>query len=359
MDSLWTARAGGLADDVVWVGTAGRLLLPSPGAAALVSGRPDQRVRAPPPYLYGDPRATKGPVERNWVLPALLAMGGGPRPGSRCSARSNARTNDLDAGEGCRRIQPARAGPLGQRIVTTSGQAVGSGAMPACARGRPALSWSADPGSGDVLLDGVIPHAVGAAARSSRAGQPGAGRQGVCGSWPQRISGVGSTRTSRITSGHPPKRWRVRGWRERLLAERAKGVVAAAGQLASDRQGGAVAAQALLDRRVVGVVWRGRAGGALGRLKQRPAQHRWALAGKTAGGALAVGGVDGDVQAGVAHREPVRRESAHLAKLGPDRHRGQRADAVQPVQRAAARLAAGDADQLAPEQVEFGIQVVE
>jgi hypothetical protein len=175
---------------------------PVAGALALGSAHPGAavptRVSGHHPLICtgapGQPRVrSKGAGS----LPALLAMGGGPRPGSRWSARSNTRTNDLDAGKGRRRIQAAGAGTGGQRIVTTSGQAVGGGAMPARARGRPALSWSADPGSGDVMLDGVVLHA-GATARSSRAGPPLAGRQGVCGSWPQRISGVGSTRTSRI-----------------------------------------------------------------------------------------------------------------------------------------------------------------
>src|SRR6266511_736118 len=166
----------------------------------------------------------------------------------------------------------------GQRIGTTPGWAAGGDARTARARRRPALSWSADPGSGDIMLDGVTPHA-GAAA----------------------------------SSGHLLEVVGVAGRRVGLLAERAQGVVAAAGQLAGHAQGGAVAAQPLLDLGVVGMVGGGGAGGAGGRFEQRPAQHRRALAGQVPGSALAVGCVDGDVQAGVAHRMPRRGEATHLA----------------------------------------------
>src|SRR4030095_17045126 len=123
----------------------------------------------------------------------LLVVGpaSDPRSGSAWSARSAARANCLDVGKGRCRIGPTRAGTQGQRIGTTPRQAVGSGVGMARARGRPALSWSADTRAGDVMLAEVIPHAR-AAARSFRAGQPAAGRQENCGSWPQLISGVGS-----------------------------------------------------------------------------------------------------------------------------------------------------------------------
>jgi hypothetical protein len=83
----------------------------------------------------------------------------------------------------------------GQRIGTTSGQAAGGGAAMAGVRGRPALSWSADPGSGDVMIDGVS-HRVRPLVLSGPASVTW--RQENCGSWPRRISGVGSARTSRI-----------------------------------------------------------------------------------------------------------------------------------------------------------------
>lgn len=86
----------------------------------------------------------------------------------------------LDADKGGCRIGTTRQIP-GQGIGTTPRQDLGGGAAIAHARGRPALSWSADPGSGDMMLDGVIPHAR-AAARSFRAGQEPVGRQEHCGS---------------------------------------------------------------------------------------------------------------------------------------------------------------------------------
>jgi hypothetical protein len=79
-----------------------------------------------------------------------------------------------------------------------------------------------------MMLDGVIPHAR-AAARSFRAGQEPVGRQELCGSWPQLISGVGSARTGHIAVGHLPKDGGLRRRRVGVVAERAKGVVAAAG----------------------------------------------------------------------------------------------------------------------------------
>src|SRR6266542_3422447 len=102
----------------------------------------------------------------------------------------------------------------GQRIGTTPGWAAGGDARTARARRRPALSWSADPGSGDIMLDGVTPHA-GAAA----------------------------------SSGHLLEVVGVAGRRVGLLAERAQGVV--------------------------GMVGGGRAGGAGGRFEQRSTGGPW------------------------------------------------------------------------------------
>src|SRR6266567_7964217 len=75
-------------------------------------------------------------------------------------------------------------------------------------------------------------------------------------------------------------RWELDGdGGQRLVAEVIESVVGLAGELARHRQRGALAAQPLLDRKVGGVVWGAGAGGAHGRLVQRPAQHRGALAG--------------------------------------------------------------------------------
>jgi len=95
------------------------------------------------------------------------------------------------------------------------------------------------------------------------------------------------------------RRWGAR--RGPMPGRRARaGWVRLAGQLAGHRQGGPLAAKALLDLEIGGVVRGTRAGGAHGRLVQRPAQHRGALAGQVAAGALAVRLGDGDVQAGEA-----------------------------------------------------------
>src|SRR5574341_1636441 len=156
----------------------------------------------------------------------------GPQPDQGGAPTAKQRTNapytrDAVAGSG-HRGQGARRG---QRILTTPRQAAGGRAWVAHARGRPAASWFADIGSGDVMLDGVAPHAP-AAACSFRAGQYRAGQQETYGSWPRR-SAVGSMRTGRIASGHLSKHWGVGRRRKGLLPEGADAVIAAAGQLAA------------------------------------------------------------------------------------------------------------------------------
>jgi hypothetical protein len=79
-------------------------------------------------------------------LPALLAVGAGPRPGSRWSARSNARTNDLDPGEGRHRIAMARAGIPVSASGPPPNQDGGGGAGMARARGaQPYLAPPTEP----------------------------------------------------------------------------------------------------------------------------------------------------------------------------------------------------------------------
>jgi hypothetical protein len=83
------------------------------------------------------------------------------------------------------------------------------------------------------------------------------------------------------------------------------------------------------------------------------------LAGQVAAGALAVRLGDGDVQAGEADRLAAVGEAADVAELGPDRHRGQPADPIAPLERLAAWLASGDAGQHGVQGVEFDLEVVD
>src|SRR6266545_2703978 len=79
-----------------------------------------------------------------------------------------------------------------------------------------------------------------------------------------------------------------------------------------------------------------------------------ALGGRGGPGPLGVGGVDGDVQAGVTHGGTGGGEAAGVAHLGPDRHRGDRADPkVRGSQRPAARLAAGEAGEVGAQRVQL------
>ena len=130
---------------------------------------------------------------------------------------------------------------------------------------------------------------------------------------------------------------------ERVVAEGFEEVVAAFEQLAREREAGAVPADPRGELLVVGAVGAGREAGALRCFVERPAQRGRALAGEMPGGAVIVGLVDGDVQAGVADDVAGVLEAADVAELGEDRDRGQLADAVDLLdQRAAAGLLAGD-----------------
>ena len=72
-----------------------------------------------------------------------------------------------------------------------------------------------------------------------------------------------------------------------------------------------------------------------------------------------VGFVDGDVQAGAAHRLLGGGEASGVAELGDDRRRNERADAVVAHQRPAARLAASEAPQLKIEGVDLVAEVLD
>ena len=118
------------------------------------------------------------------------------------------------------------------------------------------------------------------------------------------------------------------GGREDLVAQVPQGVMAAAGELAGDRQQRQLAIQAGLDLLEVGVIGRAGASGVNGGLIQCPAQQNRALSGQMPSSATAGGRVDRDIQSGVAHRVIGAAEPARVSHLGPDRHRGQRPNAV-------------------------------
>ena len=126
--------------------------------------------------------------------------------------------------------------------------------------------------------------------------------------------------------------------------EVAQDVVAAPGELAGDGDGRQLAVVTVLHRGVVGVVGTAPVRGVHRRFEQRPPQRRRPLAGQVAMGAVAVGGVDGDVQAAVAHDLLGTGEASAVAELGPHRHGDQPADPVVGLdQRPARRLAMTEA----------------
>ena len=149
-----------------------------------------------------------------------------------------------------------------------------------------------------------------------------AGQQGHGRSWPRFHRGVG--RVGKGVSGVAGSG----GGCQRVLAEFARGVIAAAGELAGYGQGGQPGVAPVPGCCAVAVIRAGGLGRALGCLVQRPAQQRRSLPGQVPGRALAVGGADGDVQPGVPDHVVGAGEPAHVAEPGPDRHRGDRADAV-------------------------------
>src|SRR4051794_26313494 len=108
-----------------------------------------------------------------------------------------------------------------------------------------------------------------------RMSDPKPGRAGSDSSPATRWSGC-SPALLRAAGSHSPQ------------ASSAASVVAALEQLARDQEAGGVAAEACGRFDVVVVIGRRRAAGALGGLKQRPAQRRWALAGEVAGPAAGV-----------------------------------------------------------------------
>ena len=78
------------------------------------------------------------------------------------------------------------------------------------------------------------------------------------------------------------------GGLQRLVAEFARGVVAALEKLACDGQAGAVAAEPFGRLAVVVAVGAALSAGRLGGLVERPARRRWSLAGEVAGRAAPV-----------------------------------------------------------------------
>jgi hypothetical protein len=107
------------------------------------------------------------------------------------------------------------------------------------------------------------------------------------------------------------------GLGEGVVAQGAQGVVAATSEFSGHRKRRPVGAETVSDLEVVVVVGRAVPGRALGRLEQRPAQHRRSLASQMATGASVVRGVDGDVETGVADGVVGGREPSAIAQLGP------------------------------------------
>jgi hypothetical protein len=110
---------------------------------------------------------------------------------------------------------------------------------------------------------------------------------------------------------------------------------------------------------VVVVVGGGGSGGADRGLEQCPAQDARALAGEVAARSLAVGGVDGDVEAGVADGVGGGGEAAAVAELSPDRERGQGTDAVVGLERTATRLRARQPAQLETNRDELVVDPID
>ena len=108
------------------------------------------------------------------------------------------------------------------------------------------------------------------------------------------------------------------------------------------------------------MVGRGLPGGLLAGFVERPARHRCALVREVPGGALAVGLIDGDVEAGVADGVVRAGEAAAVAQLGEDRRRSDRPDPVQTLtQRPAAGLAGGEGAQLPVERDDLQVEHVD
>jgi hypothetical protein len=146
---------------------------------------------------------------------------------------------------------------------------------------------------------------------------------------------------------------------ERLITERAECVVAPARELACHRQHGSLVAEPGFDLKVVSVVGRGGSGSADGGFEQCPAQDTGALAGEMPAGASAVGGVDGDIEAGVTDGVSRGGKASAVAELRPDRDRDERTDSVVDLQRAASALRSREASEIGTEDVELVVDAID
>src|SRR6266516_5039302 len=165
-------------------------------------------------------------------------------------------------------------------------------------------------------------------------------RRGVGRSWPQSIC-VTTGRRALVPVWLGGSCDRLLDGGEGLIAQFAEDVVGVSAELACKREAGAGVVDPLGDLEVVAVVGRADAGARERRFEERPAQYFGPLMGEVAGRALAVGLVDGDVEAGVADGVVGGGEATRVAEFGEDRGRAHRPDAVQARdQRAAAGLAA-------------------
>src|SRR5439155_25189440 len=165
-------------------------------------------------------------------------------------------------------------------------------------------------------------------------------RRGVGRSWPKSIC-VTTGRRALVPVWLGGGCDRLLDGGEGLIAQFAEEVVGAPAELAGKREAGAGVVDPRGDLEVVAVVGRADAGARERRFEERPAQHLGPLIGEVAGRALAIGLVDGDVEAGVADGVVGGGEATRVAELGENRGRAHRPDAVQaPAQRAAAGLAA-------------------
>src|SRR6266540_7157884 len=153
-------------------------------------------------------------------------------------------------------------------------------------------------------------------------------RRGVGRSWPQSIC-VTTGRRALVLAWLGGSCDRLLDGGEGLIAQFAEDVVGASAEFARKREAGAGVVDPLGDLEVVAVVGRADAGARERRFEERPAQHLGTLMGEVAGRALAIGLVDGDVEAGVADGVVGGRETARVAELGEDRGRAHRPDAVQ------------------------------
>src|SRR6266513_1789113 len=138
-------------------------------------------------------------------------------------------------------------------------------------------------------------------------------RRGVGRSWPQSIC-VTTGRRALVLVWLGGSCDRLLDGGEGRIAQFAQDVVGASAELARQREAGAGVVDPLGDLEVVAVVGRADAGARQRRFEQRPPQHVGPLVGEVARGALAVGLVDGDIEAGVADSVVGGRETAGVAE---------------------------------------------